>query len=38
MSLLKMVVFWDVPQCSPVDTDLRFRGADCPDDGGSKLL
>jgi hypothetical protein len=24
-----MTVFWDVPPCSLVETDLRFRGAYC---------
>jgi hypothetical protein len=40
---MKMAVFWDVEQCSLVDTDRRFRGPyylhhQGPDDGGSKHL
>jgi hypothetical protein len=27
--MIKMIVFWDVAQCSLVETDPRFRGAYC---------
>jgi hypothetical protein len=36
-----IAVFWDVAPCSPVNTDLCFRKANCfhhPDDGDSQLL
>jgi hypothetical protein len=26
----KAIVFWTVEQCILVETDRRFRGADCP--------
>jgi hypothetical protein len=35
---MNMTVFWDVALCSLVQVYLRFRGAYCPDDGGSKRL
>jgi hypothetical protein len=43
--IMKISVLWDVSLCTLVDTDLCFIGvyflnrhADCPDDGGSKIL
>jgi hypothetical protein len=29
VTILKVIVFWDVALCSPVETDRRFRGAYC---------
>jgi hypothetical protein len=35
---VKLKVFWDMLLCGQVDVDRRFRGACCPDDGGSTNL
>jgi hypothetical protein len=35
---MKFRVFWNVVPCSHVGADLRFRGANRPDDGGSMRL
>jgi hypothetical protein len=32
---LKFIVFCDVVPCRHVELDRRFRGAHCPDEGGS---
>jgi hypothetical protein len=31
VSFMKMAVFWDVKSCSLVETDRRFRDANCLD-------
>jgi hypothetical protein len=33
-----ITVFWDIAPCSMVEAFRRFRGAYCPDDGGSKYV